>query len=201
MEFNSLFGLVSFILVVYLLSEQLNWTPIMESVKVIAWGVFKLSVWILCCIRNTTWLLFALCFSCLKKSWCHSCFGHGGEWMLAAEWSDSWRTSLQSLKCCSLICLLLWTNHLQSLEEGEGKNNYFCAILCLLYKGIYGEWLLNMCTMLWTHYIKPCLVMVFFHIMKVLCTCQVWNKKTKVGISDLDALVKKEREKPAEPPL
>lgn len=78
MKFNSLVDLVSFIPLIYLLSEQLNWVPIMESVEVVAWGLFKLSVWISCYIWNTTWLLFALCFSCLKKSWCHSCFGHGG---------------------------------------------------------------------------------------------------------------------------
>lgn len=41
-----------------------------------------------------------------------------------------------------------------------------------------------------------CLVMVFFHIMNP-CVFVKFGIRTKLGISDLDAWVEKEREKPA----
>lgn len=95
----------------------------------------------------------------------------------------------------------LWTCHLQPIGETKQKIIIFVQLFVyLLYKGIYGEWLLNMCIMLWTLQ-KAFVWSWYFSHYKILCVCQIWNKKTKVGISDLYVLVKKEREKPTEPPL
>lgn len=86
---------------------------------------------------------------------------------LGAEWSDSWRTSLQSLKCCSWVCPLLWINHSQS-HVGKGKGRIINFVQFFLYcgRGYMGSDY-STCVQCLELIIKSlCLVMVFFHIIK-----------------------------------
>lgn len=82
--------------------------------------------------------------------------------------------------------------------KGKGRTINFVQFFVYCRRGFMGNDY-STCVQCFELIIKSlCLLMVFFHIIK---SCVfVWNKKTKVGISVLDALVEKERKKPAEPP-
>lgn len=103
--------------------------------------------------------------------------------MLGTEWSDSWNTSLQSPKRCSLICPFLWTSHIQSYGgKGKGRIINFVLLFASHTRGFMGDDS-STCVQCFELIIKSlCLVMVFiFSHYKALCICHIWSKKTKLA--------------------
>lgn len=120
--------------------------------------------------------------------------------MLVAEWSDSWRTSLQSLKC-SLICPLLWINYLWSFGgKRKGRTINFVQFFVYCRRGFMGTYY-STCVQCFELIIKSlCLIMVFFHIIKSCVFVEFGIRKPKLAYQfSFGCLGEEGEKKPASP--
>lgn len=89
---------------------------------------------------------------------------------------------MQSLKCCSLICALLWINYLWSYGgKGKGRTINFVQFFVYCRRGFMGNDY-STCVQCFELIIKSlCLLMVFFHTIKSCVFVEFGIRKPKLA--------------------